>query len=490
MSISIRWRLAFGIILAFVATLAVLFVTVQFALTRILTDNLDDRLADDALLVQAEATLAGERWLESGPDSFGEGIIDHARRAEGRSPFITVIRAPSGEQLLSSGRIQESYLALSQEEIARVLAGGAITSTVNLPGDEAGGDEYRVRSQRLSIGDQIVGIVQVAQVTEGITDPVSTLLVILIAEGVAATLLTVVIAVWLSRGAVKPLQRVIDVAADIEARDLRTRINARKQPAEVQKLADTFDAMLGRLEKAFQEQEDFVLDVSHELRTPLTVLKGNVDVMLMDDGLDADTRERFDRMASEISRMIRLTSNLLYMASADAGRVPEARPVELDVVCLEVLRQSRELRPGVKLSLGREDQITVEGDRDQLKQMALNLVENAMKYTPEGGEVSLSFYKNAENAEVRVSDTGPGIEPEMLSHIFERFYRGATRSLMGGTGLGLSIAHRIAMSHGGRIDVESEVGVGTTFTVVLPLLRDTDGNPAEVVASEESPDQA
>lgn len=483
---SIRWRLAFGIVLAFVATLAVLFVTVQFALTRILTDDLDDKLAQDALLVQAEATLAGDRWLEPGPDSFGEGIVDHARRAEGRSPFITVIRAPSGERLLSSGGVQEAYVALSEEEIARVLTGDAITSTVNLPGEQAGGDEYRVRSQRLSIGDQVVGIVQVAQVTEGITDPVNTLLVILIAEGIAATLLTVVIAVWLSSGAVKPLQKVIDVAADIEARDLRTRINAKNQPAEVQKLADTFDAMLGRLEEAFQEQEDFVLDVSHELRTPLTVLKGNVEVILMDDGLDAEMRERFDLMAGEISRMIRLTSNLLYIAAADAGRVPDGRPVELDVVCLEVLHQSRELRPGVKLSLGMEDQIVVEGDRDQLKQMVLNLVENAMKYTAEGGEVSLSFYKNAENAEVRVTDTGPGIEPELLPNIFERFYRGPTRSLMGGTGLGLSIAHRISTSHGGRIDVESEVGVGTTFTVVLPLLSDTDGDLAEIVASEES----
>jgi len=112
-------------------------------------------------------------------------------------------------------------------------------------------------------------------------------------------------------------------------------------------------------------------------------------------------------------------------------------------------------------------------------------VENAMKYTPEGGEVSLSFYKSAGNAEVRVADTGPGIEPEMLPHIFERFYRGPTRSLMGGTGLGLSIAHRIATSHGGQIDVESEVGVGTTFTVVLPLLSDADGGPAEIAASEE-----
>ena len=472
MSISIRWRLAAGIVLTFVATLAIIFVTVQFALARILTDDLDDDLAEDALLVQAEATLAGERWLEPGLVGLRDEIEGHARAAEGQTPFLTVIRDISGASLMSSGGVQEVYLALSVDEIDDVLAGREITRTLKLPGDVAGGDEYRVRTQRLAVGGDVVGIVQVAQVTEGVTGPLNTLLVILVAEGIAATLLTVVIAVWLSRGAVKPLQQVVEVAADIQAHDLRRRINAQKQPKEVQTLADTFDAMLGRLEKAFKEQEDFVLDVSHELRTPLTVLKGNVELVLMDPAVDAETRERFERMDAEISRMIRLTSNLLYMASADAGRLPERRPVELDVVCLEVLRQTRELRQDVKLSLGREDQLTVNGDRDQIKQMVLNLVENALKYTPADGEASLSFYRNGTHAEVQVKDTGPGIPPDTLPHIFERFYRVNDRSVMGGTGLGLAIASRIAKAHGGRIDVTSVVGEGSTFTVRLPLPGD------------------
>jgi signal transduction histidine kinase len=236
----------------------------------------------------------------------------------------------------------------------------------------------------------------------------------------------------------------------------------------VQKLADTFDAMLDRLEKAFDEQQHFIMDVSHELRTPLTVLKGNIDVMLMDPALDPEMRDQYERMSGEVSRLIRLTSNLLYMAGADAGREPERRPFELDVVCLEVARQGRDLRHDVKLNIGREDQVIVVGDRDQIKQMVLNLVENALKYTPSGGEVILSVYGNGTDASVSVADTGPGIPEEVLPNIFERFNRGNERGLMGGTGLGLAISARIARAHGGRIDVSSEVGVGSTFTVRLP----------------------
>jgi len=459
---SIRWRLAAGIVLAFVVTLAVIFVTVQFALQRILTDNLDDSLSNSADLMQARILL----WGSLDNPNLDEDVQTYAAARENLEPFITVIRDANGEVKARTEGVQPDSLSLTEEERARILTGAVLRKTLDLPGDK----EYRVHASRVNLASGEVGIVQVARVTEGVVDPVNTLLVILIGEGVVATVLAVAAAIWLSRGAVRPLQRVIDVAAEIQASDLRRRIHARNQPAEVQKLADTFDAMLERLETAFREQQHFLMDVSHELRTPLTVLKGNIDVMLMDSGLPPDTRDTYERMSNEVSRLIRLTSNLLYMAGADAGREPEKRPLELDVVCLEVLRQSRDLRHDVKLAMGQEDQVTVEGDRDQIKQMVLNLVENALKYTPAGGQVTLSVFRNGADAKVRVEDTGPGIPPDMLPHIFQRFYRGNHRSMMGGTGLGLAIAERIARSHGGSIEVWSEVGKGSAFTVRLPAL--------------------
>ena len=472
MSLSIRWRLAAGIIITFVVTLAALFFTVQFALQRLLTDDLDDGLTEDAMRVTAQFALAPE--VDPGNANLQADIQVNASTGEGRTAFITVVRDTTGRAVVWTRDVQEENLALSSEELERVLAGERLKETVELPNTT----EYRVRTQRLTFGGEVKGVVQVARVTEPVVGPVNTLLSILVAEGVAATILTIGIALWLSRGAVKPLQRVIEVAAEIEASDLTRRIHAERQPEEVQKLADTFDAMIERLDKAFQEQRNFVMDVSHELRTPLTVLKGNLEVMLMDQDLDAELRAQCAMMSAEVSRLIRLTSNLLYIASAQAGREPEQRPVELDLVCMEIVRQSRDLKPEVKLGLKHSDQVTVMGDRDQIRQMVLNLVENAVKYTPSGGEVALSLKKDSTAAAIAVADTGPGIPPDILPHIFERFYRGNHRSMMGGTGLGLAIAARIARSHGGGIEVESQEGKGSKFTVTLPLSNDAETDSA------------
>ncbi|HET9477520.1 MAG TPA: ATP-binding protein, partial [Dehalococcoidia bacterium] len=431
MHLSLRWRLAAGIVLAFAVTLTVIFFTVQFALQRILTNDLDDRLAVAGETIQARILLWG--LDDPGLDA---DVQRYAGTREGNEPFITVVRDSTGEVKAITAGVQPASLPLSEEQRDRVLAGETLRDTVDVPGDL----EFRVRTERVNAANGEVAIVQVARFTEGVVSPTNTLLSILIPEGIVATILAVGAAIWLSRGAVRPLQKVIDVAAEIQASDLRRRIHAERQPAEVQKLADTFDAMLERLEKAFQEQQHFIMDVSHELRTPLTVLKGNIDVMLMDKDLDPAAREQYERMSSEVSRLIRLTTNLLYMAGADAGREPERRLLELDVVCLEVVRQGRDLRSDVKLGIGREDQVTVMGDRDQVKQMVLNLVENALKYTPSGGQVTLSVYKNGSDAHVRVEDTGPGIPADILPNIFRRFYRGNQRGMMGGTGLGLAIA--------------------------------------------------
>ena len=462
---SIRWRLAAGIVLFFIATLAVIFVTVTFALSEILSDDLDSDLSANADLVQAQVALVG---LD--PAALQPRVQDNANATEAADPFISVVRDTAGVVIVAPNGVQGDPLALTPEELTRVVVNGEVLiETIDLPGFDAT-TEHRVRSERILINGQAAAVVQVAQPTEGIVAPLDTLLVILVVEAIGAIILAVIVALWLSRGATQPIQRVIRVASEIQASDdLHLRIGAKKEPAEAQKLSDTFDAMMARLEKAFQEQQDFVMDVSHEIRTPLTVLKGTIDLALMQPDLEGEDRDQYERMSNEVSRLIRLTGNLLYIAGADAGRLPERRPVELDVVCLEVLRQSRDLRQDVRVAPEEEDQVVVDGDRDQLKQMVLNLVENAVKYTPSGGEVRLSFGHVDGSAYVRVKDNGPGIPEDMLPHIFERFYRGNHRSKMGGTGLGLAIADRIARSHGGSISAESKVGEGSTFTVVLPV---------------------
>ncbi|HID63510.1 MAG TPA: hypothetical protein EYP49_12340 [Anaerolineae bacterium] len=165
--------------------------------------------------------------------------------------------------------------------------------------------------------------------------------------------------------------------------------------------------------------------------------------------------------------MSRIVADLLLLAQADAGVELEKKPVELDTLLLEVYRQSQLMADGVEVKLGHEDQAVVMGDADRLKQLLLNLVDNAIKYTPPGGEVRLSLYREQGWVQVAVSDTGMGIPPEDLPHIFERFYRTDKARRRGGTGLGLSIAKWIAEAHGGHLTVESEVGKGSTFTLWL-----------------------
>jgi signal transduction histidine kinase len=225
------------------------------------------------------------------------------------------------------------------------------------------------------------------------------------------------------------------------------------------------------LERLFKAQRRFVADVSHEMRTPLTTIQGNLDLMKRFSS-DYD-EEAMEAMESEVRRMSRLVEDLLLLAKADAGRQSLVKMVvELDTLLLEVYNQSRLLNiSGIDVSLGSIDQAQVLGDPDRLKQLLLNLVSNALKYTPEGGTVILSLSRDAQFAFVTVEDTGIGIPEADLPHIFDRFYRvdKARARAMGGTGLGLSIAKWIVDAHGGQLSVVSTVGEGSTFTIQLPL---------------------
>ena len=215
-------------------------------------------------------------------------------------------------------------------------------------------------------------------------------------------------------------------------------------------------------------------DVGHELRTPLTVIKGNIDLMRRMNCTDEESMEGIE---SEVDRLTRLVGDLLLLAQAESGKLPlDNQPVELDTLLLEVLGQMKVLAGNrIQLKLVEIDQVLVCGDRDRLKQVVVNLVSNAIKYTPAGGEVEVGISKVNGKAKLVVSDNGPGIPPEDLPYIFERFYRGEksrTRSKDGkGFGLGLSIAYWIVQNHGGSIEVANREPHGTTFTVWLPLAQ-------------------
>jgi len=327
---------------------------------------------------------------------------------------------------------------------------------------------------KLQNNDRRVGTLQVAT-KMAVVDIMQKVLSIVLIIGTLFAISVTSLAAWFSASqTLAPLQNVTQVALQItRADDLSRRIPYQGSPDdEIGTLINAFNQTLSRLENLFNSQRRFMADVGHELRTPLTAIKGNVELMRrigeMDDELVCGIED-------EVERLTRLVGDVLLLAQAESGRLPlDRRLVEMDTLVLEVLGQMRVLaRDRLNLQLGEIDQVLVCGDRDRLKQVLVNLVGNAINYTPLGGEVVVGLGKVGDQGHLTIRDTGPGIPAEDQPYIFERFYRGEksrTRSRDGkGFGLGLSIAYWIVRNHDGRIEVDSAEGRGTTFAVWLPL---------------------
>ncbi len=329
----------------------------------------------------------------------------------------------------------------------------------------------------LNAHGQTIGVIVVAQPLQSVNDTLRRLATLLGFGIVGGLVFAAIIGALLARSALAPIDRMIESARGItSARDLTRRIDQPKTRDEVGRLAATFNEMLARIEEFFRAQQRFLADVSHELRSPLTVIRGNLD--LLRRGAFENIEERNTALSaidSESARMQRMVQDLLLLAQADAGVKLQMQIVELDTLLLDVYRQARLSASGVKVSWGNEDQAQVRGDPDRLKQLFVNLMDNAVKYTPSGGEVTLTVERDTEWVRVAVTDTGVGIPEQDLAKVFDRFYRvdkarsrDTTRS-GGGAGLGLAIVKWIVDAHGGKIDVKSKVGQGSTFTVWLPL---------------------
>lgn len=335
----------------------------------------------------------------------------------------------------------------------------------------------RVLSIPLVKADRSVGSLQLATSLELVDATLNVLVTVLLIGSVISMAIAGLVGWYTTKRALAPLEAVTQTALQItRADDLSRRISYQGPPDdEVGQLIHAFNQTLHRLENLFNTQRRFLADVGHELRTPLTVIKGNVDLMRR---MDVRDDESLLGIEAEVDRLTRMVGDLLLLAQAESGKLPlDIHVVELDTLVLEALNQMAILaKDKLQLRLGDIDQVLVCGDRDRLKQVLVNLIVNAINYTPSGGEVTISLGKVDHQSQLIVHDTGPGIPAEDLPHVFERFYRGEksrTRSREGkGFGLGLSIAYWIVRNHGGRIEVDSKEGQGTTFCVWLPLAED------------------
>jgi two-component system OmpR family sensor kinase len=340
--------------------------------------------------------------------------------------------------------------------------------------DRSQGIHLRVLTVPLEVGVHQVAVLQVAASLTVVDVARANLITILLASALVSAVLAA-LGSWLVLGrSLAPIDTIAETVAAINrADDLSRRIPYQGTPdAEIGGLIDAFNQTLERLEALFVSQRRLLADVSHELRTPLTVIKGNVDLMRRMKHLDEESLTSIDL---EAGRLGRLVGGLLLLAQAESGKLSlDLRPLELDLLMLEVYHEMRVVAgEKIHLKIANIDELQVLGDRDRLKQVLLNLVANAIQYTPSGGEVIMELTRVGAQARMVVHDTGPGIPKEDLPYIFERFYRAEksrTRSQAAGFGLGLSISQWIVENHEGTIKVESEEGEGTTFAIWLPLL--------------------
>jgi heavy metal sensor kinase len=298
--------------------------------------------------------------------------------------------------------------------------------------------------------------------------------------GTAISVLIASVVGWfLAVKALKPVDEITRMARRIGAESLDERLLIEGPPDEIGRLAETFNEMIARLERSFKQVRQFTADASHELKTPLTVLKGEIEVALRSGASAEELKEVLLSNLEETDRMSYIVKNLLDLARADVEAV--RTEVSLDSVLAERFEHFRKMAvtEGIELDIRKNIPLTVSGDPVRLGQLIYNLIDNAFKYTPRGGMVELFLEKSDREAILKVKDTGVGIAKEALPYVFDRFYRvdkarTSREGVVGGVGLGLSICKEIAGSHGGTIEVTSELGKGSTFTVRLPTIKDPD----------------
>lgn len=462
---SLRWRLT----LWQVGLLAIVLLGFAFLSYRFLANGLAAE-TDRALQERAAHVLDA---IQVVPNRNVEEVS--APTDEFASPGIYVqVLTPDGHVVAHSYNLGQQRLPVAPALLQRALAEESFYTT-----EVVEGQQVRLYHRPILREERVVGVVQVGQSLQGLETTLGRLQTIYLA-GITGALILGGLGSWLLvRLGLRPVTTIAQTAQRIaQLSDLKERLAYRGPQDEIGRLATTFNLMMTRLEGAFEVQRRFVADTAHELRTPLATILGNVDLLLRYGQTPHRRKQALSSIKREGERTSRLVADLLLLAQADAGQRLELRPIELDEILIEVYEQAQEFADGLHFVVDQCEPALILGDPDRLKQVLLNLIDNARKFTPLRGQIRLSLTCDGDQAQLTVTDTGSGIPPTDLPHIFERFYRvkGATQDGVRGTGLGLAIVKWIIEEHGGEICAQSQVGQGATFTIRLPL--ETDDEPA------------
>lgn len=465
---SIRARLTLWYVSLLTVTLVILGGTAYGLLSYSLSHEVDAALSGVARSLAERA---------HGPSSFVPAEVDEAfRRFFGFSPWDRYFQLfdPGGHRDPRLPAPHSGRLQLSPEALDNAAHGISTYETV------AGPEDYPVRVLTMPVmeGGRMVNLVQVGMSLKNVSETRMRFLLIMAVLLPVGLVMAASGGLLLARRALRPVDRMAEAARRISAEHLAERIEGTGAGDELDRLASTLNEMLGRLDEAFSQIRRFSADASHELQTPLTILKGELEVALRSPRTPEEYQATLQSALEEIDRIAHLVEGLLLLARAEAGvQRMDRQPVDLTGLAeevywrLKVLADSRSIRFDSELG----DPVVIRGDRERLRRLLFNLVDNAIKYTGQGGAVSLSVRSTNGSAAIEVSDTGPGISAEELEKIFLPFHRIPESDPAGvrGAGLGLSIARSIAEAHGGQIRVESAPGRGSTFSVLIPLDSET-----------------
>ena len=456
--------------LGLIALLMTAFCTLLYAgLSVVLHAHVDNDLHH---LAQAEAReielSTGELAVHSGEERHSD---DHDYETHELQEAIrsSIVLDPDGA-VLWTGENAGHHGGISPQFLQQARNGRTLFETIDLPNDSP----IRRIYLPVFIDDEVRYILQSDASLQFVDDTLYWLLLVLVGVAVIVLLLAWIGSSWLARQAMAPIDHLSATASNISGHTLGTRLTMIAPYSEFHRLADAFNSMLDRLQKAFDAQRRFVADAAHELKTPLTAMKGHMEVTLNRPRTTEEYREAIMTALGDTDRLNQLTKSLLTLAQLSGdNQATSPEPVNLQSVVEEVRDELQVLAEdkGIILRVETAQVPEILGDALQLRRMIVNVLDNALRHTPKGGTVTVRVSHDHLNLVIAITDTGCGIAPEHLPHVFDRFYRvdAARDRQSGGTGLGLALVKEIAEHHGGDVTVHSTVGQGTILSIRLPV---------------------